>query len=170
MSMLNNSPLVSQLRNRWAGLVLREKRMLMALVVFLVIASFYSLIWQPIQTGQTQQQAALSKAQANWQWLNEQAPKVMAQPKQSSAFSVNSKTELMDVLQKSLSQQNLLQSAEGLNLNRKGVTVSFTEVNAPRLFRWLSKLEQKGLNASKMDLTPIKAGFTEAEIEFEVSQ
>lgn len=164
MSLLNDSPLAI----KWASLAERERRLLMGLGVFLLLVGLYSLIWAPIQNDYHQKQTALDKAQADWQWLTEQAPKVTKQPIKRNGFNLTSKTALMDVLQKSLQQQKLLKSAQGLNLNKRGVTVSFNQVDAPRMFRWLTQLERKGLKAKKMDLTPITAGLTQATIDFEV--
>jgi len=61
-----------------------------------------------------------------------------------------------------------LQETEGLKLNNNGVTVKFDEVDAPQLFRWIAELEQKGLTATSMRLTPLAEGITQAEIMYEV--
>lgn len=164
MSLLNDSPMAI----KWASLAERERRLLTGLGIFLVLVGLYSLIWAPIQNDHSQKQAALTKAQADWQWLSEQAPKVTRQVVKRNGLNLSSKTALMDTLQKSLQQQKLLKSAQGLNLSKNGVTVSFAQVDAPRMFRWLTQLEKRGLKAKKMDLTPITAGLTQATIDFEV--
>ena len=166
MSQLNSA----QLTQKWTSLAERERRLLIGLAIFLVLVSLYSLIWAPIQNDHQLKQAGLNKAKADWFWLAEQAPKVSQQPLKKQSLKIGSKTELMDVLQKSLSQQKLLKSAQGLNLSNRGVTVSFNQVDAPRLFRWLGQLEGRGLKAFKMDLTPISAGLTQATIEFEAAR
>jgi len=162
---LRNNPM-------WTKLADREKRLVIGLGIFLVTALLYSLIWAPIQNGFTEKTAALQKAESDWLWLVEQAPKAMASQGNHSAskLRLHSKTALMDALQKSLRQQKLLESAEGLNLNNRGVTVSFEQVDAPRLFRWVAALEQQGLTAKSMELIPISTGVTKAEIAFEVAK
>lgn len=164
MSNLNKTALMI----KWNRLAQREQHLLKGLAVFLLITLLYTSIWAPIHKEHSQQQAALSKAQADWQWLTEQAPKVSKQGVKRNLLQIHSKTELMNVLQKSLQQQKLLKSVQGLNLSNRGVTVSFTQVDAPRLFRWLSGLEKRGLKSKRFDLTPIKAGLTQASIDFEV--
>lgn len=151
----------------WTQLAQREKRLVIGLVIFLVIMVFYSLVWSPIQSQYTQQKSALKKAETEWLWLVEQAPKVERSTR-SNSLAVHSKTALMDSLQHSLRQQNLLQFTEGLKLTNRGVKVSFEEVDAPRLFRWVGVLEQQGLTAISMKLTPLSDGLTQAELLYEV--
>ncbi len=157
---LQNNPM-------WTQLAEREKRWVIGLAVFLVIMAFYSLVWSPIHSQYLQQKAALQKAETEWVWLVEQAPKVVRSPRGTS-LAVHSKTALMNTLQKSLRQQNLLQFTEGLKLTNQGVRVQFNEVDAPRLFRWIALLEQQGLAAKSMSLTPISEGVTQAELLYEV--
>lgn len=174
MSILNklikNNPL--QNNPAWTRLAEREKRLVIGLVVFLVIMALYSLVWSPIQNKLEQQTLALQKAESEWLWQLEQAPKAvkLATSSKQSTLNIHSKTALMDALQHSLRQQRLLQEAEGLTLTNKGVTVYFEEVDAPRLFRWIAALEQKGLGAISMKLLPINEGITQAEITYEVAQ
>lgn len=151
----------------WTQLAEREKHLVIGLVIFLGIMAVYFLIWSPIQTSVEQKNAALHKAESEWMWLVEQAPKVTRASK-NSTLSVHSKTALMDSLQKSLRQKRLLQETEGLKLNNNGVTVKFDQVDAPQLFRWIAELEQKGLTATSMRLTPLAEGITQAEIIYEV--
>ncbi len=151
----------------WTQLAEREKRLVIGLVVFLGIMAVYILVWSPIQTSIEQKEAALHKAESEWMWLVEQAPKVTRASK-NMTLPAHSKTALMDSLQKSLRQKRLLQETEGLKLNNNGVIVKFEQVDAPRLFRWITELEQKGLTATSMTLTPISEGMTQAEIMYEV--
>lgn len=159
---LQNNPM-------WTQLAEREKQLVIGLVIFLVIMAFYALVWAPIHNQYTQQKAALQKAETEWLWLVEQAPKVMGSS-QTNYLASNSKTTLMDSLQKSLRQQNLLQFTEGLKLTNRGVKVHFEEVDAPRLFRWINALEQQGLTAKSMKLTPLEEGVTQAELLYEIAQ
>ncbi len=157
---LQNNPM-------WTQLAEREKRLVIGLVIFLVIMAFYSLVWSPIHSQYSQQKSALQKAETEWLWLVEQAPKVIQSPR-GTQLAAHSKTALMDSLQKSLRQQNLLQFTEGLKLTNRGIKVRFEEVDAPRLFRWIGVLEQQGLTAKSMKLTPISDGLTQAELLYEV--
>ncbi len=157
---LKNNPMWTQLSDH-------EKRLMIGLAIFLVIMAFYSLVWSPIQNQYTQQKSALQKAETEWLWLVEQAPKAIGST-ESHHLIIRSKTDLIDALQKSLRQQNLLQFTEGLKPTNRGIKVRFEEVDAPRLFRWISALEQQGLIAKNVKLTPITEGLIQAELQYEV--
>ena len=92
----------------WTQLAEREKRLVIGLVIFLGVMAFYSLIWSPVHSQYTEQKAELQKAESEWLWLVEQAPKAVRSTTRNT-LPANSETALMDSLQKSLRQQNLLQ-------------------------------------------------------------
>ncbi|VAW45530.1 hypothetical protein MNBD_GAMMA04-735 [hydrothermal vent metagenome] len=157
---LQNNPM-------WTQLAEREKRLVIGLVIFLIVMAFYALVWSPINSQYTQQKADLQKAETEWLWLVEQAPKIVRSTGDND-LTIHSKTDLMDALQKSLRQQNLLQFTEGLKPTNRGIKVRFEEVDAPRLFRWVGALEQQGLTAKTVKLTPILEGLIQAEFQYEV--
>ncbi|WP_127471104.1 type II secretion system protein GspM [Thiomicrorhabdus aquaedulcis] len=163
-----------QINQAWSALAVRERRLLIGLAVFLTGFMFYQLLWLPIQNAQQQAHAALQKSQADWQWLNEQAPKIVEKSATGRAtvltdpLAFNSKTALIDSVQQTLRVQNLLRAAQGIEPTAQGVKVRFAQVDAPRLFAWLAALEQQGLVASRLDITPISPGLTQAEVQFDV--
>lgn len=149
-----------QINQAWSKLAQREKQLGMLLILFLTVVLFYSLIWSPIHTANDRMTQTLDKAKNEWVWLNQQAPLVAQQPTKNPQLDIQSKAGLMSFVQEELKSENLMHQMQELQLTAKGVKVSFNEVNAPRLFRWLSKLESQGVIAKNMQLTPIKAGFT----------
>ncbi len=157
-----------QINQAWSNLAQREKQLVSLLMLFLTVVLFYGLIWSPIQTANDQMKQALEKSKNDWVWLNQQAPLVVQQVSKNPQLDIQSKTGLMSFVQSELKSGNLMHQMQELQLTEKGVKVSFNEVNAPRLFRWLSKLESQGVIAKNMQLTPIKPGFTQAQVEFEV--
>lgn len=159
---LQNNPM-------WTQLSEHEKRLMIGLALFLVIMAFYAFIWSPINSQYTHQKAALQKAETQWLWLAEQAPKVI-QSTSGHSLTIHSKTDLMDVLQKSLREHNLLQFTEGLKPTNRGIQVRFEEVDAPRLFRWIGGLEQQGLTAKSIKFTPISDGLIQADLLYEVAK
>lgn len=159
-----------QINQAWSKLAQREKQLGMLLILFLTVVLFYSLIWSPIHTANDRMTQTLDKAKNEWVWLNQQAPLVAQQPTKNPQLDIQSKAGLMSFVQEELKSENLMHQMQELQLTAKGVKVSFNEVNAPRLFRWLSKLESQGVIAKNMQLTPIKAGFTQSQVEFEVMQ
>lgn len=164
----------TQINQAWSNLAPRERQILGVLAVFLGVILLYQLIWSPVQTRHQQAQMAAQKAQADWLWLNEQAPNVVENTKptalagRSGNLVFNTKTALMDSVGQSLRAQNLLRATQGVELTSQGVKVRFAQVDAPRLLAWLSELEQNGLVASRMELSPISPGITQAELQFDV--
>ncbi len=159
-----------QINQAWSNLAQRERLLVTLLMLFLTVVLFYSLIWSPIHTTNASTQQAFEKAQKEWVWLNQQAPLVSQGTTKNPQLDLQSKTGLMRFVQDALKSENLMHQMQELQLTAKGVKVSFNEVNAPRFFRWLSSLESQGLIAKNMQLTPIKVGFTQAQVEFEVTK
>lgn len=159
-----------QINQAWSKLAQREKQLVTLLVLFLTVVLFYSLIWSPIHTANDRIKQTLEKANSEWVWLNQQAPLVAQPSTKNPQLDIQSKTGLMSFVQEELKSENLMHQMQELKLTAKGVKISFNEVNAPRLFRWLSKLESQGVIAKNMQLTPIRTGFTQAQVEFEVMQ
>jgi general secretion pathway protein M len=159
-----------QINQAWSKLAQREKQLVTLLVLFLTVVLFYSLIWSPIHTANDRMKQTLEKANSEWVWLNQQAPLVAQPSTKNPQLDIQSKTGLMSFVQEELKSENLMHQMQELKLTAKGVKISFNEVNAPRLFRWLSKLESQGVIAKNMQLTPIRTGFTQAQVEFEVMQ
>ncbi len=159
-----------QVNQAWSKLAQREKQLITLLMLFLTVVLFYSLIWSPIHTENDHVKQTIEKAKHEWVWLNQQAPLVAQSPTKNPQLDIQSETGLMSFVQEELKSENLMHQMQELQLTAKGVKISFNEVNAPRLFRWLSKLESQGVIAKNMQLTPIRAGFTQAQVEFEVMQ
>lgn len=159
-----------QINQAWSKLAQREKQLVTLLVLFLTVVLFYSLIWSPIHTANDRMKQTLEKANSEWVWLNQQAPLVAQPSTKNPQLDIQSKTGLMSFVQEELKSENLMHQMQELKLTAKGVKISFNEVNAPRLFRWLSKLESQGVIAKNMQLTPIRTGFAQAQVEFEVMQ
>ncbi len=159
-----------QINQAWSKLAQHEKQLVMLLMLFLTVVLFYSLIWSPIYTANDRMKQTLEKSKNDWVWLNQQAPLVAQPSTKNPQLNIQSKTGLMSFVQEELKSENLMHQMQELKLTAKGVKVSFNEVDAPRFFRWLSKLESQGVIAKSMQLTPIKIGFTQAQVEFEMMQ
>ena len=157
-----------QINQAWSKLAQREKQLVTQLMMFVAVALFYSLIWSPIYTANERVNQVLEKSKNEWVWLNQQIPLVPQLSTNNLPLDIQSKTGLMSFVQEALKSENLMHQMQELQLTAKGVKVSFNEVDAPRFFRWLSKLESQGVMAKSMQLTPVKIGFTQAQLEFEV--
>lgn len=157
-----------QINQAWLKLAQREKQLVYLLALFLTAMVFYGLIWSPIQSAHNSAQQTLEKNKNEWLWLNQQAPLVAQKSEPSMKLDTQTKTGLMSFVQDTLKSEILMHQMQELQLTNKGVKVSFNEVDAPRLFRWLSHLETQGVIAKNLQLIPLKPGFTQAQVEFEV--
>ncbi|BBP42675.1 type II secretion system protein GspM [Thiosulfativibrio zosterae] len=146
----------------------REKQLLSGLLVILVVAILYGLIWAPIQTNHQKAQAKMAVAEEKWQWLKAQIPTWEQQGKASPSLKLSSQSALMQYVQTQLKQQNLFQAMDKMTPQQKQIDISFKSVNAPRFFRWLSQMEQQGLSAKTLQVDLQAPGLVDAKVSFEV--
>lgn len=159
----------TQINQAWLDLDAREQNLVKALAVFLVLAALYVFIWAPIQSNKLQAQQQLESALQEWQWLNEQLPAVEAMRSSggaSNSVPVTSQNQLMALLQKTLREQNLFKDIKTLQGTAKGGKVSFEKVDATRLFKWLSLLEQQGVTTNSLQASWLETGLVKAEMQF----
>jgi len=157
-----------QINQAWSQLAERERNMLVALVAFLVVVLFYLLVWSPIHSANQQAMQSEQRAQQQWQWLNDQVLKYPMVEQQKNALKFTTQSQLMSSLQSSLRNENLLSSMDSMTPSAKTIKVDFKEVNAPRLFGWLSLLEKQGLVSKQLQINAIKPGIVQASVRFEV--
>lgn len=152
----------------WQSLAERERRLLTGLAIFLLLVMIYLLGWKPYQAAIDLQQAKLAQAKVEWQWLQSQVNTVQQLKTQPTKAMIHHPNQLLQTIEATLKQQNLLSVVDALQANNTGVVVRFASVNAPRLLRWLVLMEQQGVFAVQVDLQPLSPGLTKAELRFEV--
>ncbi|RUM92636.1 MAG: hypothetical protein DSZ27_02455 [Thiomicrospira sp.] len=152
----------------WKGFSQRDQRAIVVLGGVLLCAILYFLIWLPSEHAKQQAQQKLALSQQKWEWLNEQLPKVAQRAPVLPASTLKTTEALMQFIQTQLREMNLFQKIEHIETQGQKVVVDFKEVNAPRLFRWLSQQEQQGLIAFSADLKPLQPGIVTAKVIFEV--
>ncbi|QBZ82244.1 type II secretion system protein M [Hydrogenovibrio crunogenus] len=152
----------------WKGFSQRDQRAIVVLGGVLLCAILYFLIWLPSEHVKQQAQQKLALSQQKWEWLNEQLPKVAQRAPVLPASTLKTTEALMQFIQTQLREMNLFQKIEHIETQGQKVVVDFKEVNAPRLFRWLSQQEQQGLIAFSADLKPLQPGIVTAKVIFEV--
>ncbi len=159
-----------QINQAWSQLAERERKMLMLLAGFLVLVLFYLVLWSPLHSAYQQAQQDEQRAQQQWQWLSDQVRQNPMVEKQKNGLQYASQSQLMGSLQSSLRKQNLLSFMSTMAPSAKSIKVDFKEVNAPRLFRWLSELEKQGLVSQQLQINALKPGVVQASIRFGVAQ
>lgn len=167
-------PLLTQstdkLKGTWQGLSFQDRRALSVLGGVLLFSIVYFALWVPIHQAETKAASKRAMAQEKWQWLNAQLPKLTAQPLQSQRLKLKDKNKLVRYLQTELRNQNLQPSLQQLSSTKNQVTLRFKQVKAPRLFRFLSKLESLGLIVNNAEILPVSQGVVKAKLIFEVQK
>lgn len=154
----------------WKGFSQRDQRAIMILSGVLFCAVLYFLIWLPSEHAKQQAQQKLVLSQQKWDWLNEQVPKVAQRGPVLPATTLTTIEGMMQFIQTQLRQLNLYQKIDHIETQGQKIVVEFKQVNAPRLFRWLSQQEQQGLVAYSADIKPMQPGIVSAKVIFEVSK
>lgn len=175
---ISDWPVLTQSRDKfndaWQGLSAQDRRALSVLMSVLLISIVYFAFWAPIHQAEAKAESKQAIAQEKWQWLNAQLPRLSSQlsskPSQLNNLKLNDKNKLVRYLQTELRNQNLQPSLQKLESTQRQVTLRFKEVNAPRLFRFLSKLEQLGLTVDNAEILPVSAGIVKAKLTFEVQK
>jgi len=157
----------------WNGLAENDQRAIKILSFVLLLISLYFLVWQPIHQANHNANQQLARSEADWQWLNQQVPKLNQKGATTQILTIQTQSQLTQVIQSSLKKQNLyrqMSEIQPLQVERvPGVMVSFDKVDAPRFFRWLSKLEKQAVvsHQMKIEKTEIQ-GRISASVRFQV--
>jgi len=161
-----------QINQAWLNLDAREQILLKALATFLTLVLLYLLIWSPIHNQKQHAQQALTAAEHQWQWINTKVPvaqALLADGSSTQRQQFDTQNGLMSFLQKSLRQQNLFKDIKTLQGINKGGKVSFEQVDATRLFKWLTLLERQNIVPKTMNLNWIAPGLVKADMQFKVN-
>lgn len=160
----------SQIEQAWSQLAERERKMVLGLGVFLLAALFYLLVWQPLHERAQSAQQAVERAQGEWQWLRDEVVKNPRQQTSGAVLQFETQSQLMATIQKTLRDENLQGFMESITPSKRAIKVSFKSVPAPRLFRWLSGLEKRGLISQQLQVVPVETGMVEVSVSFEAQQ
>ena len=161
--------------NSWAGqywlqLAPRERSLLAALGLFLLVMIFYALFWLPMEQKQQLAQQQLASAQQQWSWLNQQIPaweaSSYAQPAvpEKSPSSLQDSNQLIGFLNQKLAVYKMQNALKSMNLTAKGVKISLNSVSSPKLFTWLQIVAAENIVVDKLEITSKAQGLVDAEV------
>ncbi|MDG6777325.1 type II secretion system protein GspM [Thiomicrorhabdus sp. zzn3] len=160
----------SQIEQAWSQLAERERKMVLGLAVFLLVTLFYVLVWQPLHERAHSAQQSVQRAQGEWQWLREEVIKHPRQHSSGAVLQFETQSQLMATIQRTLRDENLQGFMESITPSKRAIRVSFKSVPAPRLFRWLSGMEKRGLISQQLQIVPVGTGMVEVMVSFEAQQ
>lgn len=169
--MFKQTELGLQLSARWQAMATRERWLVNIMLLALVLLVIYRFGWQPLQTQQHQAQQRLAIAEQQWQWLNQQIPAIQqAQGQAGEATPLpQSQSQLLAHIQQTLRRHNLMDQMASIRPAANGVQVIFNQVDAPRFFDWLGRLEQQGMVADRLQVEPVSQGRVKVSLNFRLA-
>ncbi len=128
------------IQQRWQQFAPSERRALIIGASALLLFSFWSLIWEPLQTQTQQTEKKLAKLEADYAWMQQAAPQIQAL--QNSAKKPNaSGSSLLSLIDKSLQASPLANINKRISpRNETQAQVDFEQVGFNPFITWLSGL------------------------------
>lgn len=157
----------------WLALQQRERQLVKAMLVILLLATAYYVVWEPIVSSNQQAISKLNNSKNTWLWLNQQQQAMQSTQGSVKQVIIDSQSELTSYIQQQIAQQNIKNNVSNISpissANRRGIQVEFAQVSYPRFFRWLSKMEQEGVLATDLKVERLGEGIVKASVQFEVA-
>ncbi|HBQ44845.1 MAG TPA: hypothetical protein DD716_04260 [Thiomicrospira sp.] len=157
----------------WLALQQRERQLVKAMLVILLLATAYYVVWEPIVSSNQQAISKLNNSKNTWLWLNQQQQAMQSTQGGVKQVIIDSQSKLTSYIQQQIAQQNIKNNVSNISpissANRRGIQVEFAQVSYPRFFRWLSKMEQEGVLATDLKVERLGEGIVKASVQFEVA-
>ena len=157
----------------WLALQQRERQLVKAMLVILLLATAYYVVWAPIVSSNQQAISKLNNTKNTWLWLNQQQQAMQSTQGSVKQVIIDSQSKLTSYIQQQIAQQNIKNNVSNISpissANRRGIQVEFAQVSYPRFSRWLSKMEQEGVLATDLKVERLGKGIVKASVQFEVA-
>lgn len=136
-----------QIQNWWAGLAVREQRLVAIAAAVLAVGALYWLIWQPLQQGYATKQAALSQAQLQLAKLQQALPQLQ----QAGASQGRVGGSLAQIVSNSSRSYNIRVSR--MQPQNEQLQLVLEDVPFEQLLRWLAQLQStNGVKLVSLDV------------------
>lgn len=136
-----------QILNWWAGLAIREQRLVSIAAVVLSIGALYWFIWQPLQQGHASKQAALTQAQLQLAKLQQALPQLQ----QAGASQGRVGGSLAQIVSNSSRSYNIRVSR--MQPQNDQLQLVLEDVPFEQLLRWLAQLQStNGVKLVSLDV------------------
>lgn len=148
----------------------RERQMVIAGVIFLLISMFYLIIWDPIFSARDEQAQLLESQQQTLEWMMNTAAEIQAlQAGGRTASSRFNNQSISSLAERSAQSMGVKQQISKLETVKNGVKVELEAADFDRLILWLSDMKQKyGIQASNIQIEKQdKPGAVEARVTLE---
>ncbi|MFW2373978.1 MAG: type II secretion system protein GspM [Gammaproteobacteria bacterium] len=167
-SQLENT--IAPLRDWLNKLESRERQIVIAGTISLLIIMFYLIIWDPIFSARNQQAQLLETQHQTLDWMIETGNEIQSLQSggQTSSHRFNNQS-ISSLAERSAQSMGVKQQITKLETAKNGVKVELEGADFDRLILWLSDMEQKyAIQASSIQIEKQdKPGAVEARVTLE---
>jgi general secretion pathway protein M len=147
---------------RWQALAPRERAWLLLLAVLLVGWVGYSVLWQPLQQRANLAEKRWQQVQANWAFMQQNAPRVQALQRAQPAL--DTPAQLLALVQQSVRGYRLAGSDGAVTQEGEAVELALERVESARLLGWLAQIEHQGVQVQQAQISQLNPGFVKARV------
>ena len=156
----------------WEDLAPREKLLLIALSIFLVLTAFYLFFYQPLRAQQMIALERYNKEMSDYQWLRSKTDEIIRLKNQARGIDVmvSGIARVRTEIENSLKQYNLNANVE-LQDEEEGnqlIVIKFDNQSGAKIMQWLATNTQSGYLLRTLDLSSDTDGTVSATAYFEL--
>lgn len=145
------------MKSWWAGLAPRERLILLAGSVFLLVMAFWLVIWEPLIAGRAELRQEVRTLSAECLWMEQVVDDVRRRARMSQG-ETSSSGSVLTLVEVSAHAAGLKEALSRVQPEGQGARLSFDQVGMDALLSWLADLEQRqGLQVTQLALDVTEA-------------
>ena len=145
------------MKSWWAGLAPRERLILLAGSVFLLVMAFWLVIWEPLIAGRAELRQEVRTLSAERLWMEQVVEDVRRRARMSQG-ETSSSGSVLTLVEVSAHAAGLKEALSRVQPEGQGARLSFDQVGMDALLSWLADLEQRqGLQVTQLALDVTEA-------------
>ena len=145
------------MKSWWAGLAPRERLILLAGSVFLLVMAFWLVIWEPLIAGRAELRQEVRTLSAERLWMEQVVDDVRRRARMSQG-ETSSSGSVLTLVEVSAHAAGLKEALSRGQPEGQGARLSFDQVGMDALLSWLADLEQRqGLQVTQLALDVTEA-------------
>jgi len=145
------------MKSWWAGLAPRERLILLAGSVFLLVMAFWLVIWEPLIAGRAELRQEVRTLSAEHLWMEQVVEDVRLRARMSQG-ETSSSGSVLTLVEVSANAAGLKEALSRVQPEGQGARLSFDQVGMDALLSWLADLEQRqGLQVTQLALDVTEA-------------
>ena len=145
------------MKSWWAGLAPRERLILLAGSVFLLVMAFWLVIWEPLIAGRAELRQEVRTLSAERLWMEQVVDDVRRRARMSQG-ETSSSGSVLTLVEVSAHAAGLKEALSRVQPEGQGARLSFDQVGMDALLSWMADLEQRqGLQVTQLALDVTEA-------------